>query len=92
MSMVRQAERPYTAENLAGMPDYGRKYEVIGGELIVSSSPSERHQRILLRLAKLLDDYFEGNDGAHCTLHRSTSTLVLMMSSSPILGLQAGIT
>ncbi len=92
MTMVRQAERHYTAENLAGMPAYGRKYEVIGGELIVSPSPSERHQRILLRLAKLLDDYFEGNDGAHCTLHRSTSTLVLMMSSSPILGLQAGIT
>jgi Uma2 family endonuclease len=38
-------ERPYTAEDLARMPDDGERYEIIGGELIVSPAPSTRHQR-----------------------------------------------
>ena len=59
MIMVRQAERPYTAEDLAGMPDDGRRYEVIGGELIVSPSPTERHQRCSLRLTRIIDNYVE---------------------------------
>jgi Uma2 family endonuclease len=60
MVMIRQAERPYTADDLAEMPDDGRRYEVLGGELIVSPSPSPRHQGVLLRLAKVIDDYVEG--------------------------------
>jgi hypothetical protein len=44
MVMVRQAESPYTAEDLAEMPEDGRRYEVIGGELIVSPVPSSKHQ------------------------------------------------
>src|SRR5688572_627283 len=50
MVMIRQAERPYTADDLAEMPDDGRRYEVLGGELIVSPSPSERHQSVLTEL------------------------------------------
>lgn len=44
MSTVQQTERPYTAEDLATMPDDGRRYEVIGGELIVTPAPSTKHQ------------------------------------------------
>jgi Uma2 family endonuclease len=44
MSMVQQAERPYTAEDLARMPDDGKRYEIIGGELIASPAPSTKHQ------------------------------------------------
>ena len=40
MVLSRQAQRPYTAEDLLHMPDDGQRYEVIGGELIVSPSPS----------------------------------------------------
>jgi Uma2 family endonuclease len=37
-------ERPYTAEDLARMLNDGKRYEFIGGELIVSPAPSTRHQ------------------------------------------------
>jgi Uma2 family endonuclease len=43
-------ERPYTAEDLAEMPDDGRRYEVLGGELIVSPAPSTRHQWVSVEL------------------------------------------
>ena len=59
MIAVRQVERPYTADDLATMPDDGRRYEIIGGELIVSPSPTTRHQRVSFRLSRLLDDYLE---------------------------------
>ena len=46
MTAVLQLERPYTVEDLANTPDDGRRYEVIGGELVVSRprprSTSER--------------------------------------------------
>ncbi len=59
MVAVRQIERPYTASDLATMPDDGRRYEVIGGELIVSPSPTTQHQRVSRRLTRLLDEYLE---------------------------------
>ncbi len=33
------------------MPDDGRRYEAIGGELVVTPAPSLRHQDVVLRLA-----------------------------------------
>lgn len=50
MVMIRQAERPYTADDLPMTPDDGRRYEILGGELIVSPSPSEQHQSVLTEL------------------------------------------
>ena len=50
MVMIRQLERSYTADDLAQMPDDGRRYEVLGGELIVSPSLSDRHQTVLTEL------------------------------------------
>lgn len=44
MVMIQQVQRPYTAKDLAQMPDDGRRYEILGGELIVSPSPSSKHQ------------------------------------------------
>ncbi len=57
-----QLDRPYTAADLASMPEDGRKYEVIGGELIVSPSPSERHQRVSIRLAQRIQAHVERAD------------------------------
>lgn len=37
-------ERPYTAADLAEIDDDRNRYEIIGGELIVSPSPTESHQ------------------------------------------------
>lgn len=44
MATAIHLERPLIADDLAGMPDDGRRYEIVGGELIVSPSPSQRHQ------------------------------------------------
>lgn len=40
MIQILQADRPYTAADLAEMPDDGRRFEVLGGELIVLGSES----------------------------------------------------
>src|SRR5829696_6786459 len=59
MTAVLQLERPYTVEDLASIPDDGRRYEVIGGELVVSPAPTTKHQRVSFRLSRILGDYLE---------------------------------
>ncbi|MBA2518102.1 MAG: Uma2 family endonuclease [Chloroflexia bacterium] len=44
----------YTYPDLAGMPDDGNRYEIIGGELIVSPGPSTNHRRVVNRLSTRL--------------------------------------
>lgn len=51
--------RRYTVADLARMPDDGMRYELIGGELIVSPAPSVHHQIVLRRLAYVLAAYLE---------------------------------
>ena len=46
-----------TYEDYAALPADGRRYEVHEGELLVTPAPSGRHQRIVLRLAFLLQPY-----------------------------------
>lgn len=49
----------WTVEMLRDLPDDGKRYEIIDGELLVSPSPRWRHQRaaqtLLLRLSTYLD-------------------------------------
>lgn len=59
MTAVLQLERPYTVEDLASIPDDGRRYEVIGGELVVSPAPSTKHQRASVRLTRIFADYLD---------------------------------
>lgn len=47
--------RAFTREALETMPDDGRRYELVDGSLIVTPAPSRRHQRVVVRLAVLLD-------------------------------------
>lgn len=47
---------PLTVQDLEGMPDDGRRYELIDGLLIVSPVPGRRHQKIVMRLARVLED------------------------------------
>jgi Uma2 family endonuclease len=42
--------RPYTSDDLAAMPDDGRRYEVLDGALLVTPAPSPRHQQVLVNL------------------------------------------
>lgn len=55
-SMSVSASTPFTVQDLEGMPDDGRRYELIDGELLVSPAPGLRHQTVGLRLYRLLDD------------------------------------
>ena len=44
----------FTVENLAQLPDDGKRYEILEGDLAVSPSPNPRHQRIVLNCAEFL--------------------------------------
>lgn len=55
-SMSLVASTPFTVHDLEEMPDDGRRYELIDGELLVSPAPGLRHQTVALRLYRLLDD------------------------------------
>jgi Uma2 family endonuclease len=46
--------RPLTAADLEAMPDDGHRYELIDGALVVTPSPSRRHQLVSSRLLVLL--------------------------------------
>lgn len=48
-----------TYEDLLGFPVDGKHHEIIGGELFVASSPSNVHQRLLLRAYRDLFDALE---------------------------------
>ena len=51
----------WTAEMARALPDDGRRYEVLDGELFVSPAPSLRHQTVLARLYDRLRPYVEAN-------------------------------
>ena len=47
----------WTAEMVGALPDDGKRYEVLDGELFVSPAPSLNHQRVVFELARTLQDY-----------------------------------
>jgi len=51
----------FTADMVRALPDDGRRYETVFGELLVSPSPRVTHQRVVLRLASALNRYLERN-------------------------------
>lgn len=51
--------RPLTYDDLSQMPDDRNRYEIIGGELIVSPSPNRPHQKVAYRLAQLIGLYVD---------------------------------
>ncbi|GLY67223.1 Uma2 family endonuclease [Amycolatopsis taiwanensis] len=56
-------EQPFTVRDLEGMPDDGRRYELIDGMLVVSPAPGLRHQAVGYQLHHVLyeacpDDLF----------------------------------
>ncbi len=49
----------YTVADLHAMPDDGKKYELVHGELLVSPSPRMLHQRLVGRLLVILARYLD---------------------------------
>jgi len=56
MGMAATSER-WTAEMLRALPDDGRRYEIVHGELLVTPSPSFTHQRAVRELLGLIDTH-----------------------------------
>ena len=47
----------YTAEMVRALPDDGKRYETVHGELLVTPAPRAWHQVVVLRLAMALSEY-----------------------------------
>jgi Uma2 family endonuclease len=47
----------WTAETVRALPEDGNRYEVVGGELLVTPSPAWRHQLAIGGLYRALDQY-----------------------------------
>lgn len=52
----------WTAEMVRALPDDGKRYEVIDGELFVTPAPRWSHQQVLLELALRLTPYARVHD------------------------------
>jgi len=58
---MSQAATKMTYEQYCLLPNDGKQYEVIDGELFMTPAPRPRHQRIVLELAKKLSDFVVAN-------------------------------
>ncbi len=54
---TKPAPKRWTYAEYASLPDDGKRYEVIAGELFVSSSPRPQHQRASMRLSHALEGF-----------------------------------
>lgn len=50
-----------TWDDLLKMPEDNRRREIIDGELIVSPSPLANHQRVLLKLVNVIENFLQAN-------------------------------
>lgn len=62
MATPRDRSRWSYAEFARLPSDDGNRYEVIAGELHVTPAPRPLHQRVVTRLARLLDEFVEGHE------------------------------
>jgi Uma2 family endonuclease len=51
---MKTSTKPFTYDDYLALPDDGKRYEIIGGELSMTPAPSTRHQEIQTRLSALL--------------------------------------
>lgn len=49
--------RPLTAEDLYTLPDDGRRYELVAGQLLSEPPVQARHGKVVVRIAALLDNF-----------------------------------
>ena len=59
--MSTRTDMPMTVQALDGAPDDGNRYEVIEGELYVSTAPGFPHQFVLAKLVIALGKYLESH-------------------------------
>ena len=56
--MGSELKRKLDYADYVAAPQDGQRYEIIRGDLYVTPAPSPLHQRVLLRLARQLEDFF----------------------------------
>lgn len=54
--------RLLTYDDLCRMPNDGQRYELIGGAIVVTASPTRMHQALIGRVFRLLDDHASAHD------------------------------
>ena len=57
--MATELKRKLDYDDYVNLPDDGKRYEILDGELYVSPAPSPLHQRVSKRLQRKLEDHFE---------------------------------
>lgn len=57
MAVAIATTNRWTLGDLQRLPDDGNKYEVIRGELYVTSAPTDEHETLLAKLTRLLDPF-----------------------------------
>lgn len=67
-SAVRPVTR-FTYDDLLAFPEDGKRREIIEGALVVTASPSVRHQRVSIRLAIAVGNYLAAHSGVGEVLH-----------------------
>lgn len=50
-------QRPLTYDDLLLMPEDGKRYEVLGGELLVNPAPRRDHQEVVANLDWILQRF-----------------------------------
>jgi Uma2 family endonuclease len=65
MGMPHTAEH-WTADMVRALPDDGKRYEVVDGELLVTPAPSARHQRAVSGILARLWTYLQGSALGEC--------------------------
>lgn len=65
MAMPAPLQLEWTAEMARALPEDGKRYEVIDGELVVTPAPSQRHQRAMELLYLTLGPYARGSRLMH---------------------------
>jgi Uma2 family endonuclease len=69
MGMPLEAPRPrWTAEAVRALPDDGRRYELVSGELVVTPAPRGLHQVAVTELFRLLDPWVRSTGVGHLLL------------------------
>lgn len=58
---VFQSMKSFTYDDYLALPDDGKRYEIMEGELILTAAPVPRHQEILLGLGARLHQFVNNN-------------------------------
>jgi len=54
---TQHALQQWTYDEFARLPDDGKRYEIIAGELVVSSSPHHKHQLASIRITGVFENF-----------------------------------